>query len=121
MYLAVFDDKGNELTAFGRRSLFKVNFKLSPPIFDADAYTIINQDQIMFDPASKKSWAACLGVCQHADAVPFVIVPLEHGRMVRAGETLAIAPGQLALEVTNIRPKGRRKPEPDPRLKTNAQ
>lgn len=116
MYVIICDDRCKEILSLGRRSLFEVNFKFSPPRIFGDAYTIINSEQITFSPLEiKRVWANHIGVCQDADSVPFAIVPLENGHQVRKGETIAIAPGKLQFNISNIKPSGRKEPEPDPK------
>ncbi len=115
MYLAVLDDKGVELP-FKRVCLFDIVFKMSPARNSSDDYSIINVDDIKTSPFKGDAcWAAMLGVCQEVDSPPFVLVPLDHGRVLDHGEALCIRPGQLVFAIHGLKPSGEQVPDPEPK------
>jgi hypothetical protein len=115
MYLAILDDQGREL-AMGRVVLFDVLFRMSPGRNENEHCTIVNAVPITSASLTHGSaWAAALGLCEEVDSMPFVAVPLEHGRWLHVGEALGIAPGQLVLSWTLIRPGRKQDPDPSPK------
>ena len=117
MYLAILDAQGCELQ-ISRIALYDVSFRLSPGQTPGDRCSFINVTPIHSSILSEYGRPAGLGLCEEPDSAPFAIVPLGVGRVMNPGESLIIAPGQLVLSLTDIRPSGNRVPDPNPQLRS---
>jgi hypothetical protein len=114
MYLVILDDKGNELP-IRRLSLFDVSFKISPGRTGVEQCTFVNLAFIQTGEfEGEVGWAAALGVCAEADGAPFAVIPLEHGQRLFKSNMLNIAPGQLVFGLSDLKPLGKKQPDPEP-------
>lgn len=114
MYLVYLDEHGKDAPVARIDLTEKATFKLSFPRVPSAAYTLVNTTEILSAPFLKACWVAQMGISYEVDLPPFFVLPMEHGRQVSCGSQLTILPGRLTIDVSDLKPSGRKVPEPSP-------
>jgi hypothetical protein len=82
----------------------RIDFRVTAARVPGAGYTFVNANQFISDIIPVYGIAMYLGVCEDVDTPPFAVVPLAHTRYMRPGDSLAIAPGSLTLDMTYTGP-----------------
>ena len=81
-----------------------IEFRVTAARVPGAKYTLINCNTFVSGYIEGKGTAMYLAVCDDVDTPPFAITPLRHTRYLRPGDSLAVVPGMLSIDMTYCGP-----------------